>query len=729
MKAETIFKGLFILVAVCILCAIGLYVAGFVFLLANKLNPLTAGLGTFYQYWYYYHDDPLQKGHFIAAIGAAFIVVVVVPLVAIVSSMRNGRPLHGDARFATIGEVAKAGLFGEAGILVGKIGKKYLLLGGQLFAVVAAPTRSGKGVGIVIPNCLNFSDSLVVLDIKLENFNITSGYRKLYGHEVYKFEPFSEAAHTHGWNPLSYVSRNSHSRISDILEIGYVLYPLNPENKDSFFDDQARNLFVGLVLYLTETPELPCTIGEALRQSSGKGKPVKEYLTQMIAERDASDKPLSDECVDALMRFLSTSDNTLSSILASFNAPLGAFTIPSVDAATSRDDFDLRDVRKKRMTIYLGVTPNKLSQSRLLMNLFFSQLINLNTKELPEHNAALKYQCLLLCDEFTAIGKVDIINSAVGYIAGYNLRLLPIFQSRGQLISKYGEHDADTLVTNHALRVVFPPKELKDAKDVSETLGSMTVKSTSTGTSGKPMGGGTSRSENISDQRRDLMMPQELRELGQDKEIVLFENVKPIMAEKITYYDDPVFIDRLKEVSSTLGKIKGIPTREQLEGAIESGELRVVIPFIDLDLHLARVQTRRRFLTVDDLDGDTPINLDALVSDFSDLAELDDGLNPSQESVENLVTDFFSRLEDRMTPEDEFDFEEADEEHENEISLDELNEELAAETSEFGSQFTDASEDDFVEHIDDDGVVTFGTAGNDLDRPGQRKIDLSELER
>lgn len=507
MKAETVVKGLFILVALAILGAIGLYIAGFVFLLANKLNPLTAGFGTFYQYWYYYHDDPLQKGHFAAAIGAAFMLVVVVPFIAVISSIKKGRALHGDARFATISEVAKAGLFGETGILVGKIGKKYLLLGGQLFALVAAPTRSGKGVGIVVPNCLNFSDSLVVLDIKLENFNITSGYRKLYGHEVYKFEPFSESAHTHGWNPLSYVSRNSHSRISDILEIGYVLYPLNPESKDSFFDDQARNLFVGLVLYLTETPELPCTIGEALRQSSGKGKPVKEYLTQLIAERDASDVPLSDECVDALMRFLSTSDNTLSSILASFNAPLSAFTIPSVDAATSRDDFDLRDVRKKRMTIYLGVTPNKLSQSRLIMNLFFSQLINLNTKELPEHNAALKYQCLLLCDEFTAIGKVDIINSAVGYIAGYNLRLLPIFQSRGQLISKYGENDADNLVSNHALRVVYPPKELKDAKEVSETLGSMTVKSTSTGTSGKPMGGGTSHSENTSDQRRDLMMP------------------------------------------------------------------------------------------------------------------------------------------------------------------------------------------------------------------------------
>lgn len=175
--------------------------------------------------------------------------------------------------------------------------------------------------------------------------------------------------------------------------------------------------------------------------------------------------------------------------------------------------------------------------------------------------------------------------------------------------------------------------------------------------------------------------------------------------------------------------MKGIPSREELEGCIESGELRVEIPFIDLDLHLARVQTRRRFLDVDDLEDGSPLNLDALVSDFSDLAELDDNQNPSQESVENLVTDFFSRLEDRMAPEDDFEFEGDSEDQENEISLDALNEELEAETSEFGDQFSYASDDDLAEHIDEDGVVTFGNGGNDHDRPGQRKIDLSELER
>ncbi|MCQ7044174.1 type IV secretory system conjugative DNA transfer family protein, partial [Escherichia coli] len=82
------------------------------------------------------------------------------------------------------------------------------------------------------------------------------------------------------YNPLGYISDNPHFRNGDILAIGYALWP--GHGKDPFFDDQARNLFLGLCLYLCETPELPRTIGELLRQSSGNGKPIKEYLQDLI---------------------------------------------------------------------------------------------------------------------------------------------------------------------------------------------------------------------------------------------------------------------------------------------------------------------------------------------------------------------------------------------------------------------------------------------------------------
>ena len=442
-------KVVFVLIALAAGIVTAFYAAGFLFLAVNKTNPFNTSLSTIYQYWYYYREDPEQTGHFKLAFTLAALIGSTIPIGALFGVIKTGRALHGEQRFASKKEIAKAGLFGKhKGIIVGYAYGMFLILGGSLFAALAAPTRSGKGVSIVIPNLLNWEDSVVVLDVKQENFDITSGYRQKYGQEVYLFNPFAENGKTHRWNPLSYINPNPHYRVSDILAIGYVLYP--EDGKDSFFNDQARNLFMGLVLYLVETPELPCTISEALRQSSGKGKPIKKYLMDIIAERDDSDRPLSDACRDALLRFCSNSDNTLASILASFNAPLTIWANPIVDAATSGNDFWLTDVRKKRMSIYLGVTPDKLPQARLIMNLFFSQLINLNTKELPSKNPELKYQVLVMPDEFTALGKVEIINKAVSYMAGYGLRLLPIFQSVSQLASVYGDNDARTMMTNHA---------------------------------------------------------------------------------------------------------------------------------------------------------------------------------------------------------------------------------------------------------------------------------------
>ena len=212
---------------------------------------------------------------------------------AIIAILRDVRSLHGDARFANFSEIQKAGLLGSTGIIIGKIKNRFLLFSGMQFVLLAAPTRSGKGVGIVIPNLLNWSESVVVLDVKLENFLITSKFRAKWGQEVYLFNPFSISEQTQGnplhgcthrYNPLGYISEDVRLRVTDILAIGYSLYP--GEGRDAFFDDAARNLFLGLTLYLCETPNLPRTMGELLRQSSGKGLPVKDYIQNIVTDRN-----------------------------------------------------------------------------------------------------------------------------------------------------------------------------------------------------------------------------------------------------------------------------------------------------------------------------------------------------------------------------------------------------------------------------------------------------------
>lgn len=528
-------------------------------------------------------------------------------------------------------------------IIVGKYQGQYLTFKGQQFVILAAPTRSQKGVAIVIPNLLNFAGSVVVLDIKLENFKLTSGFRRKHGQKVFLFNPFAEDGRTHRWNPLDGISRNRNFRVGDVLAVGQALYP-GDNPKEAFWNDQARNLFLGLTLYLLETPELPCTLGELLRQSSGKGMPLKDYLQGIMAERSNGDNALSDECLDALNRFCSTSENTMASILATFNAPLTIFANPIVDAATSTSDFDITAVRKELMSVYIGIQPNRLADASLLINLFFSQLVNLNTKELPQDNPALKHQCLLLLDEFTAIGKVGIIAKAVSYIAGYNLRLLPIIQSISQLESVYGEKDTRTFVTNHALQIIYPPREQKDANEYSEMLGYFTEKSVSTGISRPRAWGGNngSSSENVSDQKRALLLPQELKELGQDKEIILLENTKPILCDKARYYDDPTFIDRLKSVSPSLRALgKKLPTRDQLEqAAFVRNELAVSLPQLDIDLHKAKTERRVR-----EVKPEEAIDLSKLAVDVDALPAIDNPDNPSEEQVAGLVDAFFSQLD------------------------------------------------------------------------------------
>lgn len=349
--------------------------------------------------------------------------------------------------------------------------------------------------------------------------------------------------------------------MGELLAIGFTIYPSEGEGNDSrFWNEQARNLFLGLALYLKETPDRLCSFGEILREGSGRGMPLRQHLAGIIQQ---GQQTLSSACLDALNRVVSMSDNTLSSVAVSFSGPLTIFANPLVDAATSRTDIDVAAVRQRPMTIYLGIPPNRLTDASLLLNLFYAQLINLNTKVLPERDKSLQHQCLLLMDEFTAMGRLGVLPKAVGYIAGYNLRLLPVIQNVAQLRSTYGENDARVLMANHALHIVFATRELRDANEISESLGYQTEKRESRSRSyprGFREGGNVSVSER--EQRRALMLPQEIRELDPSKAIVLLEGVKPILCDKIRYYEDPVFEARLY----TPCQIPTLPTPDDTAG-------------------------------------------------------------------------------------------------------------------------------------------------------------------
>lgn len=541
-------KLIFALAVAIVTAVAGLYFSGYVTQMLLKQNNGSLAWSTYPGYmkvinlpqWKPYVGK-IKAGGFIgfglpAAAYLALLVLMLKP---------KQKTLHGDARFANSGDLSKHGMLkpSPTGVIVGKFNGDLVRLPGQQFVILAAPTRSGKGVGVVIPNLLDYQESMVVLDIKQENYELTSGWRASQGQEIYLFNPFAEDRRSHRWNPLTYVSRDPAFRVSDLMSIAAMLYPDGSDDQ-KFWVSQARNAFMAFSLYLFENWEdeqsigFPMshapTLGAIYRLSSGDGTELRPYLQKLSHK-----KFLSNSAQNAFANLLSQADETFASILGTFKEPLNAWINPVLDAVTSGDDFLLTDVRKKKMTIYIGIQPNKLAESRLIINLFFSQLINLNTKELPKANPALKYQCLLLMDEFTAIGKVDIISSAVSYMAGYNIRLLPIIQSMAQLDATYGKDVSRTIITNHALQIIYAPREQQDANDYSEMLGYTTVRKENI-TRGRDY----TRSE--SEERRALMLPQELKAMGFDKEVFLYEGIPhPVMCEKIKYYQDKYFTARL----------------------------------------------------------------------------------------------------------------------------------------------------------------------------------------
>lgn len=685
-KSTKIARTVFILLGIAIVI-IGIpWASGVTFLHVNGADPALAGPFSIIEYWKLYaHSSEkfVRVSVQLCAIGPWALLTGFIGWAVIA---KQNRPLHGAARFANTAEIRKAGLLDPKGgldktILVGKKNGRYLTYGGYQFVILAAPTRSGKGVGIVVPNCLNYSDSLVVLDIKGENFDITSGFRAKHGQKVYLFAPFDEAGVTHRYNPLEYISDDPAQRLGDIDAIGTALYSGGNQN-DKFWSENAKDLFRGLCLFVLERKDLPKTFGEILRQASGKGKPLKEYIFEELKKAQDTGHPFSNACIDCLNRVLSNSENTLAGIVATFGTPLLIFQNPRVDLATSANDFDLREVRRELMSIYFKMPPNKLKEGSVLVNLFFDQLLNLNTRVLPSQDKTLKHQCLVLLDEMTSIGKVAMIAQAVSYMAGYNMRLLTIIQNKSQLEDVYGKAGALTLLSNHALMVMYAPSPTvqSDAQEYSEMLGYETVKSRSRTSSMQ------SSSTSTSDQRRALMLPQEIRELGQTREIVSLENCKPILCDKIRYYEDPDFTCRAhlpppsipkQDIDTFIAKIENrtrpmtagemaapseAAAKVVLEGLQELPQSAVawgqdeVESFVDFDVQAAlssltfapRTEVPREISSDGIADQETK---DALVADIFDVTDTDS--NETSESLQNsgpaTVADAITDLADHLT--------------------------------------------------------------------------------
>ena len=330
--------------------------------------------------------------------------------------------------------------------------------------------------------------------------------------------------------------------------IAEMLYP-DPPNVDPFWTASARSLFLGIALYLFETPSTLKTVGEVLRQGmASDDEGFGHHWKRIIEGRGSGKFPLSSQCVRALYDVIDLAPVTASSIRKTFTSRLDLWLNPILDAATSGTDFDLRDLRRQPMSIYVGVNPDDLHRLRPVLSLFFQQAIGLQTRALPEHDPTLKLQVLMMLDEFAALGRIPIIAESVSYLPGYNVRVVLVIHTPAQLREVYGVNGAETMLKSLAARIVFAPKDYADAREISDELGVTTV---SARTVSRPLfgwgdtKGRRSRSESVSEQRRPLLLPQEVKALGSRQALIFYEGLWPIRCEKLRYFEDTRFRTRL----------------------------------------------------------------------------------------------------------------------------------------------------------------------------------------
>lgn len=480
-------------------------------------------------YWYYRHDPAVLD-----ALGLAAVIGFPLPILGALVLLKPRQSLHGEASFANERDIRKAGLRAKDGIVLGRNRGKFLRFAGSEHVLIEAPTRSGKGVGVVIPNLLSWQDSVVVLDVKQENYEATAGFREAGGQKVVLFNPADRSGRTARYNPLGYIDRSDPMEVLiELQKIATMLF-VPPDKGDAFWTESARTGFVGVGAWVAAKGERPFTFGEIYRAVTMPG--MKDFFSA-----EAKDAALSKGCGSALADFTSSADNTFTGVVQTITSKLNLWINPIVDRATAESDFSLSDLRRRPTSLYLGVSPDELNRVAPLYNLLFQQLVDLNTRELPGDDETL--QVLIILDEFARLGRAQVLADAFSYVAGYGMRLLPVIQSRSQLRQVYGEHGADEIVSNCGVEVAFTPKELRVAKELSERIGYLDQRTVSKSLTIHGMV--ANRSRTFSDQRRALMLPQELLEFPPDELLVIRGGIPVVRGKKIRYFEDRVFTQRV----------------------------------------------------------------------------------------------------------------------------------------------------------------------------------------
>lgn len=456
---------------------------------------------------------------------------------------------YGSAKWANNKDIQNSDLLDDQGVFLGKTQNHYLRHDGPEHVLAFAPTRSGKGVGLVVPTLLTWTGSTVVHDIKGENWQLTAGWRSQFSHCLL-FNPTDPRSAK--YNPLLEVRKGPHE-VRDVQNIADIL--VDPEGaleKRNHWEKTGHSLLTGAILHVLYAEEEK-TLAHVATFLANPKRTIEATLRIMMTTNHLGkqkEPKVHPEVASISREMLNKSENELSGVVSTAMSFLEIYRDPIIAETTSKCEWRIDDLKhaKRPVSLYLVVPPSDISRTKPLIRLILNQIGRRLTERLPEAKAPetkaqSDHQLLMMLDEFPALGRLDFFETAMAFMAGYGIRAYLIAQSLNQIEKAYGANNS--ILDNAHVRVAFATNDDRTAKRISDTLGTSTELRAQKNYAGHRLAPWlahvmVSRQETA----RPLLTPGEVMQLPNDEALVLLAGTPPIRAKKLRYFEDENFTSR-----------------------------------------------------------------------------------------------------------------------------------------------------------------------------------------
>ncbi len=584
--------------------------------------------------WYHHYPQAVMRAGSVGIVVAGLgLLVVAVAKTLLANSSRANEYLHGSARWANIEDIYRSGLLSRrppfwrrgrqeretgtaSGVYVGawqdRSGAlRYLRHSGPEHVLTYAPTRSGKGVGLVVPTLLSWPDSAVITDLKGELWTMTAGWRQKHAkNKVIRFEPASLNCSA-GWNPLDELRIGTEYEVGDVQNLATLIVDPDGKGLESHWQKTSQALLVGVILHAVYkagreggTASLSAVDGML---ADPKGD-VADLWLEMTTYGHVSGR-VHPVVASAARDMMDRPDEEAGSVLSTAKSYLALYRDPIVAHNVSRSEFRIRDLmhHDDPVSLYIVTQPNDKTRLRplvrIMVNMIFRLLadkmefervaaappwwqraaaaIGIHRENAPSHvrpRQAYKHRLLGMIDEFPSLGKLEILQESLAFVAGYGIKLYLICQDLNQLKSRETGYGPDeTITSNCHVQNAFPPNRLETAEHLSKLTGQTTVIKEQITTSGKrtaALMGQVSRT--TQEVQRPLLTPDEcLRMPGPKKDadgqiteagdmVIYVAGFPAIYGRQPLYFQDEIFAaraavpapsasDRLRQPHETVG--------------------------------------------------------------------------------------------------------------------------------------------------------------------------------